>query len=62
MKPQLCSLDLTSTGLRVTQVDPEKQQLAVSMRPGASDYTVGDEVSGKVPFGTWIPRFFLQYI
>ena len=33
----------------MTQVDPEKQQLAVSMRPGASDYTVGDEVNGKVP-------------
>jgi len=46
------------TGLRVTQVDPEKQQLAVSMRPGASDYTVGDEVSGKVtkkmPFGLFV--------
>ena len=46
----------------MTQVDPEKQQLAVSMRPGASDYTVGDEVSGKVPLESWIPMFFLQYI
>ena len=33
----------------MTQVDPEKQQLSVSMPPGASDYTIGDEVNGKVP-------------
>ena len=46
----------------MTQVDPEKQQLAVSMRPGASDYTVGDEVSGKVPLEHGFPGLFLQYI
>jgi hypothetical protein len=29
-------------------VDPERQRLGISMRPGAADFNVGDEVTGKV--------------
>jgi len=46
------------SGLRVTEVDPERQRLGISMRPGAADFNVGDEVTGKVtkkmPFGLFV--------
>jgi ribosomal protein S1 len=44
--------------LRVSEVDPEKRRLGVSMKKNASDYTVGEEVTGKVskvmPFGLFV--------
>eukprot|EP00438_Fugacium_kawagutii_P035966 Skav233259 [mRNA] locus=scaffold2371:93162:94887:- [translate_table: standard] len=36
------------------QVDPDRQRLGVSMRPGAADFNVGDEVSKKMPFGLFV--------
>jgi transcriptional accessory protein Tex/SPT6 len=46
------------TGLTVIQCNPEKQQLAVSTKPVASDYNRDDVVSGKVtkilPFGVFV--------
>eukprot|EP00931_Biecheleriopsis_adriatica_P055463 TRINITY_DN327_c0_g1_i1.p1 TRINITY_DN327_c0_g1~~TRINITY_DN327_c0_g1_i1.p1 ORF type:complete len:978 (-),score=231.46 TRINITY_DN327_c0_g1_i1:171-3053(-) len=45
-------------GLNITEVDPVRQRLAVSSKPTAADYEVGQEVTGKVvkimPFGLFI--------
>ncbi|CAK9028351.1 4-hydroxy-3-methylbut-2-enyl diphosphate reductase (HMBPP reductase) [Durusdinium trenchii] len=46
------------TGLRISEVNLESQRLGVSMRPTAGEFTVGDEVTGKVsklmPFGLFV--------
>ena len=46
----------------MTQVDPEKQQLSVSKRPGASDYTIGEKVNGKVPETEFPMRFSTEQL
>lgn len=47
---------------QLREVDPEKQQLSVSKRPGASDYTIGEKVNGKVPETEFPMRFSTEQL
>lgn len=46
------------TGLKVAEIDPVRNRLSVSDRPGPADFQVGDEVKGTVtrimPFGVFV--------